>query len=416
MSSWWRRLWPSSSRKMDVSSESIWLELYGGRQSKAGARVNLDTATRVSAFFACGRVIADGLAQVPWRLLRETNDGTGTQRQSARDHRLFDLLYRRPNAWQTSYEFRECLGLHVAFTGNFFAFKNVVLGETRELIPLLPLTVTPKRNAQSLEITYDVRGPNGTVVNYPASQIWHVRGPSWDTWSGLDPLSLMREALGLAIVTEEAQARLHQSGSQVPGLISVDGVLPKDEYNKMREWLAREHGGVANWWKEMILDRGAKYHRFAQTATEAQHLETRHNQIAEVCRFMRVLPIMIGHTDKAQTFASSEQQFLAHVVHTLMPWYSRIEQSADVNLLSEADRRDGLYTKFVVEGLLRGAMKDRADFLLKMTTAGIMTPNEARDTLDLNPLPGLDTPRVPMNTEPVTGDTEPEKDPEGENA
>jgi phage portal protein BeeE len=89
--------------------------------------------------------------------------------------------------------------------------------------------------------------------------------------------------------------------------------------------------------------------------------------------------------------------FLAHVVHTLMPWYERIQQSADVNLLSKADRQAGYYTKLVEAGLLRGAMKDTAEYLARLTMGGIMERNEARGKLDLNPIEGLDEPLTPTN-------------------
>jgi HK97 family phage portal protein len=112
---------------------------------------------------------------------------------------------------------------------------------------------------------------------------------------------------------------------------------------------------------------------------------------------MRVMPIMVGYSDKTATFASAEAMFLAHVVHTLMPWYRRIQQSADVNLLTKADRRAGYYTKLDEAGLMRGDMKATAEYLARLTLGGIIERNEAREKLDLNPLAGLDEPLTPTN-------------------
>jgi len=91
--------------------------------------------------------------------------------------------------------------------------------------------------------------------------------------------------------------------------------------------------------------------------------------------------------------------FLNHVIHTLAPWYQRIEQSIDANLLTEADRKDGLYANFVEEGLLRGSVVETKDVLLAYTNGGLMTTNEARQKLDLNPDtdPASDKLRVPAN-------------------
>jgi phage baseplate assembly protein gpV len=91
--------------------------------------------------------------------------------------------------------------------------------------------------------------------------------------------------------------------------------------------------------------------------------------------------------------------FLAHVVHCLAPWYEAIEQSIDVNLLTEKDDRDGIYAKFTEEGLLRGSIKDTSEVLDKYVNGGLMTPNEGRAKLELDADsdPASDKLRIPAN-------------------
>lgn len=389
MASFWRRLWPQKS----VTTLDIFREIYGGREAKTGKAVNAKTAIEVSAVFGCTRVIADGIAQVPLKLLRESADGR--QRESAKDHPLYRVLHRRPNAWQTSFEFREMLGLHAVLCGNFFAFKNVVRGTVRELIPFEPGMVTVKR-ADSGVLSYDVRINNATQT-FPAESIWHVRGPSWNSWMGLEAVQIAREAIGLAMATEESQARLHKHGVRPGGILSVEGALDDAQYKKLREWLDKTYEGSENAHKTFIADRKAQWKEVGMTGVDAQHLETRRYQVEEICRLFRVMPIMVGFSDKASTYASAEQMFLAHVVHTLAPWYERLEQSIDVNLLSEQDQAAGLYSAFIEEGLLRGDLKTTAEYLGSLTERGILTRNEARAKLDVNPLDGLDEPLTPAN-------------------
>ena len=106
----------------------------------------------------------------------------------------------------------------------------------------------------------------------------------------------------------------------------------------------------------------------------------------------RVMPIMVGYSDKTSTYASAEQMFLQHVVHTLSPWYGRIEQSADAHLLTETERKSGLYFKFVAAGLLRGALKDRAEYFARALGSGggpaWMSQDEVRALEELNPMGG----------------------------
>jgi HK97 family phage portal protein len=280
-------------------------------------------------------------------------------------------------------------------------FKNVIDVGTRgprvaELILLNPDLVTPIQN-EDWSITYRVQSKSGATRDFPQESIWHLRGPSWNGFSGLDVLNMAREAIGLAIATEDSHSALHAKGIRPSGIYSVDGNLTKEQHAQLKKWIDDENAGAENAGTTMLLDRNAKFLPMSLNGVDAQHLETRRYQIEEICRFFRVMPIMAGYSDKASTYASAEQMFLAHVVHTLMPWYERIQQSAEVNLLSPADRQAGYYIKLVEAGLLRGAMKDTAEYLYRLTMGGTMARNEARGKLDLNPLAGLDEPLTPTN-------------------
>lgn len=375
------------------NSLDLWREIYGGRTSKAGKTVTVQTALDVATVMACARVIADGIAQVPLKLFQVSADGK--QRTVARDHRSYGTLATMPNEWQTSYRYRETMGLHLVLCGNHFAYKNVVRGAVVELLPFEPGQVTVKRDNRVL--TYEVRAESGAVQVFPASAIFHVRGPSWNSWMGLEAVHLARDAIGLSMAIDEQQAGFYARGAQVQGVLSVDGKLTDDQYKKLRGWIDKEHASSENSFRPMILDNAAKWLQTTMNASDAQTLEQRKYQVEEMCRAFRVMPIMVGHSDKAATYASAEQMFLAHVVHTLSPWYTRIEQEIDCYILTDADRKAGIYSKFVEEGLLRGAMKDTADYLQRMTAGGIMTRNEARAKLDMNPLNGLDEPLTPVN-------------------
>ncbi|MGE3346063.1 MAG: phage portal protein [Ramlibacter sp.] len=371
--------------------------------SKSGVAVTRDKALRVACLFACCRVLADGVAQVPFKVMLKSASPVSRhpQREDADQHPLYDLLYRQPNDWQTSFEFREQMMFHALLARRgAFAFKNVIrvrgVDQIGELILLNPDLIEPVQN-RDWTITYIVRGRDGDIQRLPQSAIWHLRGPSWDGFQGMDILNIAREAIGLAIATEQTHAKFHANGIRPSGVYSIDATLNKPQQEDLVKWLksqaADENAGGA-----MVIDRGAKwYPQQVTSGVDAQHLETRRNQLEEICRFLRVLPIMVGHSDKTATFASAEAMFLAHMVHTLMPWYERIQQSADVNLLSRDDRRAGYYTKLVEGGLMRGDMKATAEYLARLTLAGILERNEARALLDRNPLAGLDEPLTPTN-------------------
>ncbi len=390
-----------------MSTLDLFRQIYGGgRTSISGKTISVITAVQVSAVFGCARVIGEGVAQVPLKLMKVSADGRN--RVPALDHPLYDVLHIRPNPWQTSFEYRETLAWHVALTGRHISFKNVVFGKVVELIPFEPDHVRVIRK-DDYTLEYEVTAPNGKTQIFPAEAIWHVRGPSWDSWNGIDPIAKAREAIGLSIATEEQHARMHRNGVRSSGVYSVEGTLDEKQHGKLRDWIEKEMGGLENAGRPMVLDRAAKWLSTSMSGVDAEHLATREFQIQEICRFFRMMPIMIGYSDKAATYASAEQMFLAHLVHCLAPWYQRLEQSIDANLLTKADRVAGYYSDFVEEGLLRGSAQATAEVLDRYVNGGIMKPNEARAKLglDADDDPVSDKLRVPAN---IVGKNQPPKD------
>lgn len=416
MANWRQKVgaWISGERK--TSSLELFREIYGGKSSRSGATVNAATALEVSTVLACCRVIANGVAQVPWPLLQETDDG---RRRKASDHDLYPLLHRRPNRWQTSFEFRETIMFHVLLGYNAYVFVNRV-GIARkvvEMVPIEPGRVEVKLLAdQSIE--YRVSDGKGGIQTFGADAIWHIRGPSWNGWLGMDGLKLAREAIGLSITLEQGQAEFQKNGAQTSGVLSMKQKLSPERFQFLSAWLDKHLPGGERYGKPLIADDEAKWLATTMTAVDQQLVESRKHQIEEICRAFGVMPIMVGHADKTATYASAEQMFLAHVVHTLSPWYQRLEQSADVNLLSEEDREAGFYTKFNPNALMRGAAKDRAEFYAKALgdtqKPGWMVRNEVRALEELDPIDGGDVfPELITAADPAKPTDEPPADPDG---
>ncbi len=365
--------------------------------SASGKVVNVDTALRVSTVLACTRVIGEGISGVPLKIMRKAPGSS--LREQATLHPLYDLLGTKPNDWQTSFEYLETLAMHAVLAGNHYSFiSRSNRSGIMELIPFEPSAVTPKR-ADDWSLTYEVRAKNGQSQVFPAKVIWHVKGPSWNSWMGLDAVHLARDAIGLAMAAEEQQARLQRNGVRSTGTYSVEGKLSPEQHDDLRSWIMDNHAGPSNDGKPMVLDRAAKWLPTTMTGVDAQTLETRRFQIEEICREFRVNPIMVGAESKNTTYASAEQMFLAHVVHCLAPWYRRLEQSIDANLLTAEERRQGYYANFVDEGLLRGSLKDKHQMIRDDVNGGLLMPNEGRALLDLppDPDPASNKLRIPAN-------------------
>ena len=364
-----------------------WLELLSGMtKSKAGPDVNLLTVWRVSAALSAMRARSQGVAQVPFKLFREYEEGGLKRIRPARDHHLYDKLTAKPNGWQTSFEFREQLELHLCL-GNAYVFLNRYRGKLEEMFILNRVRAVQE---EDMSIRYFVQGKLGGEREVPANQIWHLRGLSWDGFLGMDTLKMAKEALGLSMALEDSAANLHANGVRPSGVYSVEGSLSQKQHDDLVLWLKKQAAADGT---PLVLDRAAKWVSQTMSSVDAQHKEMRDHQIEEVARFFNVLPIMLGHSgDKANTYASAEAMFAAHKVHTLAPEYQRIQESADVNLLTDEERAKGYYFKFVAPALLHASTKDQGEFLSRALGSGgspaWMAQDEVRALFELDAFGG----------------------------
>lgn len=378
-------------KAVDISSLT-WERLLGTPSSRSGVSVNIDSALRVSTVLACARALANGIAQVPLKVYRKRPDGG---KEPAEDHPAYWLLSRQPNGWMTSFEFRQVMMFHAVLEGNAYAYLGWGGNPRRlvEAIPLVPGAVEVRRGP-SYEPIYSVADQNGAVRDVPRENIFHLRGPSWNGIAGLNAIQTAREAIGLAIATEESHSRLHANGAKPGGLLSVDGKLDKDARDRLKAGLAANVEGLQNAFRTLVLDQSAKWTPFAMTGVDAQHLDTRRFQIEEICRDLGVFPQMVGYSDKTATFASAEAFFLAHVVHSLSPWIENWQQS--IGRCMFPNERD-ITAEFSVQGLLRGDHKTRAEFYAAGIVNGYFSRNEVRGWENLNPKDGLDEMLIPLN-------------------
>jgi HK97 family phage portal protein len=388
-------------------SLDLWRDLFGGAPVKSGVSVNALTALQTTTVLACVRRIAEAL-QEPCKIYRK-NPAT-KERDEDPAHPLYEMLGAEPNSMQSGLEYRETVGLHVALTFNHYSYIGRVGGKVDELIPIPPAQVTPKWDRSSGALRYVIDWLDGNSTTLSQADVWHVRGPSWDGRVGMDAIRLLREAIGLAIATEETHARFHSNGAQPGGYISTDKDLTDAGVRaRLKEQFQQTSGGVANKFKTIVLDNGMKWEPMTATGLDSQHLQLRQFQVEEICRGYCVMPIMVGYSgDKAPTFASAEQLFLAHREHTKRPWQRRIAESADRWLLSREERRAGLYVGFVDQDYVAADMKTQAEFF-KIALGGAGNPgwytlNQVRAFFEMPPVEGGDRPFAPTNAGPIGPD------------
>lgn len=399
------RWWPFKKKGM-TSRDLLELILSGaGRGTKSGINVTVDTALQVSTVFCCTRVLGEDVGKIPLKLYREHKDGNGAELLT--EDPRYRLVYRRPNAWQTSIEFRETLMWHAVLTGNGYAFKNVVKGKLKELLPWPPNRVNVLKNAVGDPI-YELRDEKGTVIaTVPRNRMFILRGPSWDSYQALEVIRIAREAIGLSAAAEESQAEFHANGTQSGGVMTTEMSLGEEKMQKIRDAFQRSYAGSKNAFKMILLDAGFKFTPTSMSGVDAQLIETRKFQVEEICRFLRVYPQKVMHTDKATTYASAEQFSIDYVIDCILPWVERWEQALARDLLEDGE--EDLFFKFTVSAIMRGDAKSRAEYFKAALGNGNpdmawMVRNEVRALEELNPIDGWDEPPPRVNEDNATND------------
>jgi len=349
----------------------------------------------LAAVWSCVRLISETVATLPLGIYRETENG---RKEKAKDHPLYAILHTQPNADFTAAEFWEGVVASLCLWGNAFAEVSRSAGQVRALTLLRPEWMRVERKDDgSLEYRYT---DEGTLRIYSETEIFHVRGFGVGLDVGLSPISYARHSLGSVMATEEAAAKIFANGLQTAGVLTSDQTLKADQRQQLGK-IMQQYIGSSNASKLMILEAGLKFQPITMNPEDAQMLATRAFQVEEVCRWFRVPPFMIGHTEKSTSWGTGlEQQNIAFLTYALRPYLTRIEQAVQRQLISRQERNT-IYAEFNLEGLLRADSAGRAALYSTYAQNGIMTRDEMRAKENLPPMAGGNVLTVQSNLLPL---------------
>lgn len=170
---------------------------------------------------------------------------------------------------------------------------------------------------------------------------------------------------------------------QASGVLKTNQKLSPEQRQQMQDLMQR-YSGSSKAGKMLILEAGMEFSQLSLNPDDAQMLETRRFSIEEVCRWFGVPPIVIGHSSEGQTMWGTgvEQIFLSWMQLGINPVLKKIEQRIRKQLIPLRDQRE-LYAEFNREAMLQMDSQSKAEFLRSMVNAGVMTPDEGRDKLNM---------------------------------
>ncbi len=381
------------------------LRIGGSMSTASGVPVTETSALRVAAAWRCVNIIAGTIGSLPLDLVRRVSESV---REPAVGHPLRRVLTVRPNQWQTPAEFKRLMQAHLLLRGNAYAFKVRLGSQVVGLIPLHPDRVNAEQlNDYSMRYTVTLKDGSQSVLG--SGEVFHLRGLSLDGIKGLSVLSHMREALGLALVSERAGADMMKNGQIVGGILKHPGRLTPEAFTRLKASMDERRSGAAQAGSTLILEEGMDFGAVSMTARDLQFLEQRDFQRYDIAMFFGVPPHMIGATEKTTSWGSGiEAQGIAFVTYTLNDWLKIWEEAIKRDLLSEREW-DAIDARFYTQGLMRGDVKARWEAHVKGLQWGVVSPNEVRALEDLNPRQGGEVYYLPPNASGNGGENEPEE-------
>ncbi|SPR97358.1 phage portal protein [Cupriavidus taiwanensis] len=347
--------------------------------NEAGVEVTPKAVMQLDAAWSCVRLISETIATLPLSMYERASSG----KRVAPQHPLHFVIHDQPNADSTASVFWEALVAAMLLRGAGRAEKLYVGEQLVGLAFLDPCKLRCYRDAAGRK-RFSYPRPNGDMRDIPESRIWTVPGFTLDGVNGVSVIEYGAKVFGSAIAADKAAAQTFKNGLLQTIYYKMAGFLKPSQRAEFKKNLA----GTIERGEAPLLEGGTEAGTLGIKPSDAQLLESRAFSVEAVCRWFRVPPWMVGHTEKSTSWGTGiEQQMIGFLTFTLGPWLRRIEQAISKDLLKPGERVR-FYPKFAVEGLLRADSAGRSAFYGAMVNNGILTRDEVRELEDREPMGG----------------------------
>lgn len=377
----------SHNRSADSRSGSF-AEMGG--ISNSGITVNEESSLRFSAVYNLYRLWTELPASLPIEIIEDKGD----KRVPVTDHPAKQVLLF-PNDYTNGFGYQEMDNGHMQLWGNGVSLiANRNRGVPEKLISIHPSSVTAVMEGG--KIFYKIRdrltGISGTFFS---EEVVHQKMISLNGVWGKGVIQVARENIGLGLAAEKYGATFFKKGGNLKSVIETEGHIPDKEFKEWKKRWDENYAGERGNHETPLLEWGMKYKALGIPPEQAQFILTRQFSLQDMCRWFNTPPHMIGDLSRS-TFSNIEHSDLQFVKYCLRPVLKRREAEYERKLLSPKEW-GRIKIRYNLDAMLRGDLASLTNHIHQMVLDGVMTPNEGRRLLNLNPLPGGDVPYKPAN-------------------
>lgn len=386
----------------NAASDHVSKFLSGADLGGGGFSSSDEVALKYSAVYACFRVLAETFASVTIHEYKRipNNKGELTDRELTDDTGLLSILKRRPTREMEIFNWYE-LGMNqLNSQGNFVCFRQQNrLREIKGLLPLNAANIELKINENTKRLEYLYIDENGEEKSYRKEQLFHVTGMSLNGYWGLNPLQFQNQAISLGLKQQTFSNKFFDNGIAPTGNFTMPGHLSKEAHSRLKKQI-QEKSGTENAGKSLICEDGMTFDAITFKPIDAQLLESKKFQIAEISRSYRVPLHMLNDLDKA-TFNNIEHLSLNFAMYTMLPWFKRWEAPVNNQLVDDKFKKTHFF-EFNMNSLLRGDQASMAKAFATGRQWGWLSINDIRRFLNMNSIgPEGDVYMQPLNMVPA---------------
>jgi HK97 family phage portal protein len=329
---WFRGLLESKA----LTHANAWALLFSGYGTASSVSVSPDNILKCPAARGAVAVLAESVAQLPLLLYSRGQDGS---KERATSHPLYEILHDQANDWTSSFEFRRQAMVDLLLSGNAFSYLNRsrATGQIVELVRIPPSAVVVELDPTTLEPRYEVTDAEGVRRPVDRADLLHLAAIGSDPPLGRSPLLDIRESIGLSLAMETHASKLFANGARPAGVLELAGRVSPQQLASLRESFSEIYGGAAKSGKTAVLEQGSKFTPLTMASTDAQFLELRRFQVAEIARALRIPLHLLGDWERA-TWSNAETAGSQFLSFTLLPWLKLWEGAIRRALLSPTER------------------------------------------------------------------------------
>jgi HK97 family phage portal protein len=400
-------IYQGAAGRQTVSQQLLYVTT--GSTTASGRVVDMSVLSRNSTVMACVGVKARALAQLPVKIMYKADDGTfvdalasdkvGT-RDKAKAKQVTNLL-QQPNNFQSQYEFWYQWSMWQDLAGECFTLwwrkdQQDSLSTPLEMYnldaTLITVQLTPTRYP-SYRLSTPTYGFNKDEP-LAAHQVMHISEAAWQGVAGFNKGILASELVGLDQDIDLYANFVMQNGAKPSGLFRTDQVIPDGKYKEIagrlkEAWsnmMASRDSDLSKPGQGMLLDQGMMFETVKMlTLQDADAAQLKIQTMKRICGLFGIPPAMIGIAD--QKYNNTQTMLDEFYKTTMYPMVINIEQKLNSHLLKGYPN---LCIRFDTKDFLKGAALDQMNFATSGVTNGIMTPNEAREYLNMAKVDGAD--------------------------